>query len=184
MYKFDILANQILEQELIDPSIFGNESEDYRLKRPGLYGAKTFDASWEEQYKHLTRDTWLGFIVWNIIQAVDTSQITSLPDVAIAVSDFNQDRSLVNAAWLCVEILFLVIGSAPGLEFLKNSFRKAVKTPEMIGAFFKAEVLPRKREILGALNAIPGGAAILVTVKDAFSILESETASVEEPKEI
>jgi hypothetical protein len=184
MNKFDLVTNKILEQQFIDMSIFGNESEDYRVKRPGLYGRVDPDRSALDEYKKITRESWLGFLVWNVIQAIDVYQITSIPDILAAVDDYKKERSAENAAWLVVESVFLVIGSVPALEFLKNSFRKSAQSKELLGKFFKTQILPRKQEIFDVLVKLPGGAAVLATVKDAFSVLENEEPSSSTPNKI
>lgn len=166
------------KSELIDiESIFGdNESEKYRKKRPGLYGRAEPNYDWKENYKKSTAwGTW-GFWIWNAIQILDISQITSIPDIEIAVDDFKNEPNKKNAAILCLEVFFLIVGFF-GFDFLKTGYRVAKQSPKAAMDFFAKEVLPRKQLIFDSLAKIPKGATIVALVQQAFSILETPEKS-------
>jgi hypothetical protein len=176
IYKNSFLFNESDEEwksELIDISVFDpNESEKYRKKRPGLYGRENPEYNWKEKYKENTAwGTW-GFWVWNAIQVVDITQVTSVPDLYIAVDDFKTEPNKTNAAVLSLEIFFFVVGFL-GLEILKLSYRIAKQTPEAMMNFFAKEVLPRKQLIFDTLQKVPKGTAIIPIAQQAFSVLET-----------
>jgi hypothetical protein len=182
--QFDKTIKHLLEQGIIDMSIFDVEdasgSNDPVQSGAWLPAGVRLPATQapykdiKKQYTELTRENTLGFWLWTAIQAIDVTQVTSIMDVTIAVEEFATEKTPTTAAVLCLELVFLVLGSIPGLEFLKNTFRESLKSPQAIKNFFVKEILPRKQLIFDALAEMPKGLAIIPVAKEAFSVLEAE----------
>lgn len=181
--QFDKTIKHLLEQGLIDMSIFDTDDSSGSTPVPTgswvpagvrLPPTQAPYKDIKKQYTQLTRENTLGFWLWTAIQAIDVTQITSIMDVTIAVEEFATEKTPATAAVLCLELVFLVLGSIPGLEFLKNTFRASLKSPQAISAFFTKEILPRKQLIFDTLAKIPNGMAIIPIAKQAFSVLESQ----------
>lgn len=182
--NFDNIILQLLEQDLIDMSIFdledasgSNDPVQSGAWLPAGVRLPPTQAPYKDikkQYTQLTRENTLGFWLWSAIQAIDVTQVTSILDVTIAVEEFATEKTPATAAVLCLELVFLVLGSIPGLEFLKNTFRASLKSPQTIKDFFVKEILPRKQLIFDTLAKMPKGLAIIPVAKEAFSVLENQ----------
>lgn len=181
--QFDKTINHLLEQGIIDMSIFEVDEPSSPVSVPTgswvpagvrLPPTQAPYKDIKKQYTEFTRENTLGFWLWTAIQAIDVTQITSIMDVTIAVEEFATEKTPATAAVLCLELVFLVLGSIPGLEFLKNTFRASLKSPQAIKNFFVKEIMPRKQIIFDTLVKMPKGLAIIPVAKEAFSVLETQ----------